>query len=69
MTRKTRLTRLLAAALAAASCTFVNAAIVDAGAVTTVTVEAPLYDTRTGTAGGCGSAGCVGALTRVSFVA
>lgn len=63
------LTRLLAAVLAASSCTLASAAIVDAGAVTTVVVEAPLYDTRTVATGGCGSAGCVGDLTRVSSVA
>lgn len=57
---------LLGASLAASSCSFANADIVDAGTVTTVTVEAPLYDTRTGTDGGCSPAGCIGELTRVS---
>lgn len=63
------LRRLLAAAIAASSCTLSNATIIDAGVVTTVIVEAPLFDTRTVTAGGCGSSGCVGHLTRVSSFA
>ena len=43
----------------------VEAAIVDAGAVTAVAVEALLYDSRLGAAGGCDPAGCAGELTRV----
>lgn len=40
----------------------VEAAVVDAA----VSVEALLYDSRLGAAGGCDPAGCVGELTRVS---
>lgn len=42
-----------------------GAASVDARALTTVTVDAPLYDTRAGEEGGCDPAGCSGDLTRV----
>ena len=38
----------------------------DAAEVTTVIVEAPLYDIRLGADGGCNPAGCSGDLTRVS---
>lgn len=64
-------TLVITASLAAAAglATVARAAIVDAGALTTVTVEAPLYDTRGGAAGGCDPAGCGGGLTRVSSVA
>ena len=44
-----------------------DAANVDAGGVTSVTIDAPLYDTRrVRVDGGCDPAGCSGALTRVS---
>ena len=43
-----------------------HAANVEAGEVTTVIVDAPLFDTRTGADNGCGSTGCSGDLTRVS---
>ena len=39
---------------------------VDAGEVSTVIVDAPLYDTRVGADGGCDPTGCSGDLTRVS---
>lgn len=38
---------------------------VDAGTVTTIAVNAPLYDPNLGDASGCDPAGCVGDLTRV----
>lgn len=43
-----------------------DAASVDAGALITVTVDAPLYDMRASGEGGCDPAGCSGDLTRVS---
>lgn len=43
-----------------------EAAIVDAGTVTTVSVSAPLYDTNLSDNYGCEPEGCVGDLTRVS---
>lgn len=43
----------------------VEAAVGDAKAVTTVTVNAPLYDTNNEDAGGCDPSGCVGEFTRV----
>ena len=43
-----------------------HAANVEAGEVSTVIIDAPLFDTRTGADGGCGSTGCSGDLTRVS---
>lgn len=47
----------------------VRAAIVEAEALTTVTVEAPLFDENAVAAtGGCNPAGCVGNKTRVSLV-
>ena len=55
-----------AATVALSSCATVVEAIVDAGTVTTVTVDAPLYDTNLAAAGGCDPEGCVGDLTRVS---
>ena len=55
-----------AAAAAALSSCVTEAAIVDAGTVTTVTVDAPLYDTNLAADGGCDPEGCVGELTRVS---
>lgn len=56
-----------AAATAALSlCVTTVATIVDAGTATTVTADAPLYDTNLATAGGCDPEGCVGDLTRVS---
>lgn len=42
------------------------AAAVEASALTTITIDAPLYDTSLSTAGGCDPGGCVGDLTRVS---
>lgn len=45
---------------------FVSAAVVDAGAVTTVAVEAPLHDPNRAAGNGCDPVGCVGDLTRVS---
>ncbi|CAM9398222.1 unnamed protein product [Sphacelaria rigidula] len=53
-----------AAATAALSSCVSEAVIVDAGTVTTVTVDAPLYDTNLAAAGGCDPEGCVGDLTR-----
>lgn len=47
---------------------FAFSAIVDAGTLTTVSVEAPLYDPDISAATGCPPAGCVGDLTRVSQV-
>ena len=44
-----------------------EATIVDAGTLTTVTVDAPLYDTRTLEDNGCDPAGCVGEYTRVRW--
>ncbi|CAM9649139.1 unnamed protein product, partial [Ascophyllum nodosum] len=41
-----------------------EARTIEAGTVTTVTVDAPLYDTNTGDDNGCDPAGCVGELTR-----
>lgn len=55
----------IASALLVLSCvSSVNAAIVDAREVTTVTVDAPLYDPNLASANGCDPAGCVGDLTR-----
>lgn len=45
---------------------FAAAASVEIGTLTTVTVDAPLYDTKLSAANGCDPAGCVGDLTRVS---
>lgn len=45
----------------------VEAAQVEAGTLTTVAVNAPLYDSRLGAANGCDPSGCTAALTRVSF--
>ncbi|CAM9345645.1 unnamed protein product [Scytosiphon promiscuus] len=44
--------------------TVVEAAQVEAGTLTTVVVDAPLYDSRLGTDGGCDPAGCTGDNTR-----
>lgn len=52
-------------AISALSPASVEAAIVDAGAVTSVVVEAPLYDPNLSDAGGCDPSGCVGELSRV----
>ncbi|CAM9933566.1 unnamed protein product [Pylaiella littoralis] len=49
--------------LCAAAAT-VTAAVVEVGSLTTVTVEAPLYDTNLSAAGGCDPAGCSGDKTR-----
>lgn len=54
----------LSAAVAAVSST-AQAVLVDAGAYTTMSVYAPLYDTRLSNDGGCDPSGCVGDLTRV----
>lgn len=43
-----------------------TAAIVDAGTLTSVTVEAPLYDSNLSVDNGCDPSGCVGDLTRVN---
>lgn len=51
---------LLAASLCRAS------AFVDASQQTTVTVDAPLFDTKDSAANGCDPAGCQGSMTRVS---
>lgn len=53
--------------LCAAAAT-VTAAVVEVGSLTTVTVEAPLYDTNLSAAGGCDPAGCSGDKTRVSLL-
>lgn len=56
---------LLAASLArAASSTL----LVDASKFTTVTVDAPLYDTKLSDDNGCDPSGCQGSLTRVSYL-
>ena len=57
----------LAATLAALP-SLAAAATVDAGALTTVTAEASLYDTSLSADNGCDPSGCVAALTRVSGV-
>lgn len=60
---------LLASAVASAilsRISSVSATIVDAGAVTTVAVKAPLYDPNRAASNGCDPVGCVGDLTRVS---
>lgn len=41
-----------------------EAAIVEASTLTTVAVEAPLYDAALGAQNGCDPVGCVGNLTR-----
>ncbi len=56
------------AAVAACLLSPVQAAVVAAGSLTSVTVEAPLYDGRLSVDGGCDPAGCEAGLTRVSFV-
>lgn len=59
----------LAASLFALSQHTARAAVVDAGTITTMAVEAPLFDDNDITAdGGCYPAGCVGSNTRVSRV-
>ena len=62
MTKLAAFAVLLLATLFAAT----NAANVEAGEVSTVIVDAPLFDTRSGADNGCGSTGCSGDLTRVS---
>lgn len=42
--------------------------LVDASKFTTVTVDAPLYDTKLSDDNGCDPSGCQGSLTRVSFI-
>ena len=61
---KTKLAAFIA--LLATSFAVADAASVDAGEVVTVTIEAPLFDTRLSPDGGCDPAGCSGDLTRVS---
>ena len=58
-----------AAALASSAglSSFAAAASVEVGTMTTVVVDAPLYDTSTSASNGCDPAGCVGDLTRVSL--
>lgn len=43
-----------------------DAATIEAGALASITIDAPLYDTRTSGEGGCNPVGCSGDLTRVS---
>lgn len=43
-----------------------DAATIEAGALASITIDAPLYDTRKSGEGGCNPAGCSGDLTRVS---
>lgn len=58
-----------AAALAGSAglASFAAAGSVEAGTLTTVLVDAPLYDTNLSAANGCDPVGCVGDLTRVSW--
>ena len=71
-TRSTKATA--AAAIAAAVTTILlagyatmtEAALVDAGTLTTVSIYTPLYDTRTSADDGCDPRGCIGEYTRVS---
>ena len=44
-----------------------DAAIVDAGSLTSISTKAPLYDTSLSSANGCDPSGCVGDLTRVMY--
>lgn len=55
-----------AALVAACLSSPAQAAVVEAGSVTDVTVAASLYDLRVAADGGCDPAGCTAALTRVS---
>lgn len=48
---------------------FAAGASVEAGTLTTVTAEAPLYDTNLSETNGCDPAGCAASLTRVSGTA
>lgn len=68
----------MAAATAAVGAAFFLAAsiplaravsIVEAGTLTMVTVDAPVFDTNLSDAGGCDPTGCVGDFTRVRGVA
>ena len=64
----------MAAALkrvAIAACLFspAEAAVVTAGSVTSVTVEAQIFDAKLAADGGCDPAGCEGGLTRVGVAA
>lgn len=66
----TKLAALVTAAAAAAVLlttqrAVTDAATVDAGALTTVNVDASYYDTRLGADRGCDPNGCSGSLTRV----
>lgn len=60
--------RLVAAAIAIGSITTpvftADAALVEASALTSVTVDAPLYDANLGAQNGCDPVGCVGSFTR-----
>ena len=47
----------------------VEAAVVTARSLTSVAVEATLYDEKLSANGGCDPAGCEGSLTRVRFLA
>lgn len=57
----------IAATVVVVSCLpcLTTAAIVDAGTLTSVIVEAPLYDTNLSNENGCDPSGCVADLTRV----
>lgn len=55
---------LLAASSARAAA---SALLVDASKFTTVSVDAPLYDTKLSDDNGCDPSGCQGSLTRVSY--
>ncbi|CAM9345152.1 unnamed protein product [Pylaiella littoralis] len=60
-----RVSLLVSGLLAASSVrTASSSALVDASKFTTVTVDAPLYDTMTGDDNGCDPMGCQGSLTR-----
>ena len=61
---KTKLATFIA--LLATSFAVTDAPSVDAGEVVTVIIDAPIYDTRRSSDGGCDPAGCSGDLTRVS---
>lgn len=57
---------LVAASLLGLSQTTARAATVEAETLTTIVVEAPLFDQNVAADGGCNPAGCVGGNTRVS---
>ncbi|CAM9225364.1 unnamed protein product, partial [Scytosiphon promiscuus] len=61
--------RMLATLALVASClSAADATTVEAGSVTVVSVDAPVYDTRSSAPYGCSPAGCVGANTRDGLV-